>query len=144
MAKTPPSTPMVSPSKPEHTRLEDPMVAAVFHAPLDMPPVAAPSPSPVATAPKARPTRDFKGFWLAVIPPVLGLAVLVLIWQAIASAGNSGIPKPAATWAQAVKLFSDPFYSNGPNDQGIGWNILSSLKRVAGGFGLAALAGIPA
>jgi nitrate/nitrite transport system permease protein len=36
-----------------------------------------------------------------------------------------------------------PFYSNGPNDQGIGWNILSSLKRVAIGFGVAALVGIP-
>jgi nitrate/nitrite transport system permease protein len=40
-------------------------------------------------------------------------------------------------------VFSDPFYSNGPNDQGVGWNILSSLKRVAMGFGLAAIVGIP-
>ena len=31
----------------------------------------------------------------------------------------------------------------GPNDQGIGWNVLSSLKRVGIGFGLAALVGIP-
>jgi nitrate/nitrite transport system permease protein len=31
-----------------------------------------------------------------------------------------------------VKLFSDPFYRNGPNDQGIGWNVLISLQRVAG------------
>ena len=43
-----------------------------------------------------------------------------------------------------VVLFSDPFYSNGPNDQGIGWNVLFSLQRVALGFGLAALVGIPA
>jgi nitrate/nitrite transport system permease protein len=42
-----------------------------------------------------------------------------------------------------VKLFADPFYSKGPNDQGIGWNILFSLQRVAIGFGLAALVGIP-
>ena len=46
-------------------------------------------------------------------------------------------------WDAAVRIFSDPFYSKGPNDQGIGWNVLSSLKRVAIGFGLAALAGIP-
>ncbi|GAB7206984.1 hypothetical protein OS21_34800 [Dickeya oryzae] len=32
----------------------------------------------------------------------------------------------------------------GPNDQGIGWNVLASLKRVGIGFGLAALVGIPA
>jgi nitrate/nitrite transport system permease protein len=31
----------------------------------------------------------------------------------------------------------------GPNDQGIGWNILNSLKRVGIGFGMAALVGIP-
>jgi len=79
---------------------------------------------------------------LAVLPPLLGLALLVLIWQGIA-ANNSNFPSPAVTWDAAVKLFADPFYSNGPNDQGIGWNILASLKRVALGFGLAAAAGIP-
>jgi nitrate/nitrite transport system permease protein len=42
-----------------------------------------------------------------------------------------------------VQLFSDPFYRNGPNDQGIGWNILNSLGRVGMGFGMAALVGIP-
>ena len=41
-------------------------------------------------------------------------------------------------------MFSDPFYSKGPNDQGVGWNVLSSLQRVALGFGLAAAVGIPA
>jgi nitrate/nitrite transport system permease protein len=79
---------------------------------------------------------------LAVLPPVLGLGLLVLAWQIVA-ATTSGFPTPMATWLEAVKLFADPFYSNGPNDQGIGWNILASLKRVALGFGLAAAAGIP-
>jgi nitrate/nitrite transport system permease protein len=135
------------------------MVAAVFHSPLEAPasPAASPTSSHIAkamTASKATPTvqapapkkpeRDFRGVWMAVLPPVMGLALLVLIWQAIASTSDSGIPKPAETWAQALQVFSDPFYSNGPNDQGIGWNILSSLKRVAIGFGLAALVGIPA
>ena len=53
------------------------------------------------------------------------------------------LPGPAVVWDAAVKLFSDPFYVNGPNDQGIGWNVLSSLQRVAVGFGLAAVVGIP-
>jgi len=79
---------------------------------------------------------------LAVLPPVLGLAMLVLVWQLV-SAGNSNFPSPVMTWEAAVKLFADPFYSNGPNDQGIGWNILASLERVALGFGLAAATGIP-
>ena len=53
------------------------------------------------------------------------------------------LPGPVKTWASAVELFSDPFYNNGPNDQGIGWNILASLQRVGIGFGMAALIGIP-
>ncbi len=79
---------------------------------------------------------------LAVLPPVLGLALLVLVWQVI-SVKNSTFPSPAVTWEEALRLFADPFYSKGPNDQGIGWNILASLKRVAVGFGLAAAVGIP-
>jgi len=79
---------------------------------------------------------------LAVLPPVLGLGLLVLVWQLV-SAGNSNFPSPLVTWDAAVKLFADPFYSKGPNDQGIGWNILASLERVALGFGLAAAVGIP-
>jgi nitrate/nitrite transport system permease protein len=79
---------------------------------------------------------------LKYLPPLLGLALLVLAWQILA-AKNSGIPSPMTTFDEALKLFADPFYRNSPNDQGIGWNILASLKRVALGFGLAALVGIP-
>ncbi|HBX12791.1 MAG TPA: nitrate ABC transporter, permease protein, partial [Leclercia adecarboxylata] len=43
----------------------------------------------------------------------------------------------------AITLFADPFYRDGPNDMGVGWNVLASLQRVAMGFGLAALVGIP-
>ena len=81
-------------------------------------------------------------FFLAVVPPVLGLAFLLLIWQ-IVSLNTSSFPSPAATFDEAIKIFSDPFYQRGPNDQGIGWNILASLKRVGAGFGMAALIGIP-
>ncbi|WP_339940847.1 nitrate ABC transporter permease [Undibacterium luofuense] len=79
---------------------------------------------------------------LQLIPPAAGLALLVLIWQIISFKNNS-IPSPEQTWNEARIVFSDPFYQHGPNDQGIGWNILASLKRVALGFGLAALVGIP-
>ena len=79
---------------------------------------------------------------LKVLPPILGLAFMVLIWQ-IVSVNNSNFPSPLVTWTEAVRLFADPFYSKGPNDQGIGWNILASLKRVGLGFGAAALVGIP-
>ena len=79
---------------------------------------------------------------MSIIAPILGLMVFILLW-ALVAANNQQLPGPAATWESAVELFKDPFYSNGPNDQGIGWNILNSLQRVAIGFGLAALVGIP-
>lgn len=80
--------------------------------------------------------------FMRVVPPVLGVAVLVLVWQII-SMKNSSFPTPWATLQEAINMFSDPFYRNSPNDQGIGWNVLASLQRVGVGFGLAALVGIP-
>ena len=78
----------------------------------------------------------------ATTPPVLGMGLFILLWALVASSTPT-IPTPGTTWTAAVELFSDPFYNNGPNDMGIGWNILASLERVGIGFGLAALIGIP-
>lgn len=77
-----------------------------------------------------------------LIGPVAGFALFVMAWQAIALLVPE-IPTPGVTWAAARELFADPFYDNGPNDKGIGWNLLASLQRVALGFGLAAIVGIP-
>ncbi len=139
------------------------MVSAVFHSsPANAPAPAAgvaraaraapPAGVPVAEAkadrPAARSPRrphsrfDARAFWMAVLPPVLGVALLVGVW-ALLTAGSTTFPTPLATFDAAVKLFADPFYRNGPNDQGIGWNVLYSLERVGLGFGLAAVAGIP-
>ena len=78
----------------------------------------------------------------ALLPPTIGMAVLLAAW-ALVSTFSDYLPGPYATFLAAVELFSDPFYVAGPNDMGIGWNILKSLGRVALGFGLAALVGIP-
>ena len=133
------------------------MVSAVFHSPLEpgdetqaaaiavAKPLAAPAVAPVP-APAPQPARapfDWNALLLKLLPPVIGIALLVAVWALLTSGGGS-FPTPAATFTEALKLFADPFYSRGPNDQGIGWNILFSLQRVAVGFGLAALVGIPA
>ena len=97
-------------------------------------------------AAEAKPTRqrpDLSFFWLSVMPPVLGLCLLALVWELVSLGTAASIPSPKDTFIQAITIFSDPFYSKGPNDQGVGWNVLSSLKRVALGFGLAAVVGIP-
>ena len=144
------------------------MVSAVFHSPLE---TVSPAPAsrdrrathsiatstgatsvkalndvknetPVA-APVARAPRDISALWTQVLPPLLGLGLLTLVWELVSVTTKGSIPSPRETFLQAVTLFSDPFYSKGPNDQGVGWNVLSSLQRVALGFGLAAVAGIP-
>jgi nitrate/nitrite transport system permease protein len=106
-------------------------------------PVARPLPPAAATA---APKRDS---WTAVtsvfkwlLPPILGLSLFIAGWMALTQSSPL-LPSPAKTWFAAVELFSDPFYNNGPNDQGIGLNILASLERVGIGFGMAALIGIP-
>ncbi|WP_298231346.1 nitrate ABC transporter permease [uncultured Azohydromonas sp.] len=127
------------------------MVSAVFHSPAEAaaeacakPATAAkPSHAPAAKAiAPRRPLIDHRTLAGAVLPPVGGIALLVGLW-ALLTMNSTTFPTPAATWEAAVQLFADPFYRNGPNDQGIGWNILNSLQRVAVGFGLAALVGIP-
>ena len=81
--------------------------------------------------------------WIVQLLAMLaGIVVFIALWEIVARQGGR-IPGPAVVWKAAVVIFSDPFYSKGPNDQGIGWNVLSSLKRVGIGFGLAALVGIP-
>ena len=114
----------------------------------------APTPQVPATATRVRRTPYFetesgKRFIEATVtlvknavPPLLGMLLFVAMWALVSNSGNT-IPGPAETWDAAVVLFSDPFYDNGPNDQGIGWNILNSLYRVGIGFSLAAAVGIP-
>src|SRR3989441_4274618 len=79
---------------------------------------------------------------LTLLAPVAGILLMIAVWALIAKQGGR-IPDPITVWHAAAKIFADPFYSKGPNDQGIGWNVLMSLKRVGIGFGMAALVGIP-
>ena len=112
-------------------------------------PVAVPAAEPAALPPPVRRRtplverygEEIAEFFRQLIPVVFGLALFVVAWAIISQ--NSTLPGPLKTWHSAVQVFSDPFYRKGPNDQGIGWNILNSLGRVGIGFGLAALIGIP-
>ncbi|HEX6829176.1 MAG TPA: nitrate ABC transporter permease [Burkholderiales bacterium] len=128
--------------------------APVPQSPAPAARVAAPPATVQAAAPAApeRPRRQpllvrhpdlVRNALRTLLPSLLGLALFTALWGAI-SAFNPSLPGPAKTWASAVQLFQDPFYQKSPNDQGIGWNVLSSLKRVGVGFGFAALVGIPA
>ncbi|MCE5363728.1 nitrate ABC transporter permease [Pseudomonas anguilliseptica] len=99
-------------------------------------------PSTTATRLSLPGTAALQNALKALIPPVLGIMLFIGLWALLASK-SEGLPGPLSTWLSALELFADPFYDNGPNDMGIGWNILHSLGRVGIGFGLAALIGIP-
>ena len=56
---------------------------------------------------------------------------------------NNGMPTPAQFVEITYKQLKDPFYDNGPNDKGIGIQLMHSLGRVALGFLLAVMVAIP-
>ena len=87
-------------------------------------------------------TKQIYDFMKIALPPMFGIMLFLSLWTII-SHQTPVLPGPISTWKSAVELFAHPFYVNTIDDQGIGWNILASLKRVGLGFGLAALVGIP-
>jgi nitrate/nitrite transport system permease protein len=106
------------------------------------PPAPAMAPAEVPARPSSAAARRRRAeLLLKIFAPLLGVLAFVGLWALIAKGGS--IPGPGATFAAAKAVFADPFYRNGPNDQGIGWKVANSLGRVGIGFGLAALVGIP-
>jgi nitrate/nitrite transport system permease protein len=77
-----------------------------------------------------------------IAPPLVVLVALLVIWQLAFSGGGSGLPAPTDVWEQSRDLILDPFFVYGTQDIGLGWRVLTSLERVAYGFGLAALVGV--
>ena len=77
-----------------------------------------------------------------VIPPLITFLILLLVWQLAFGRAGSTLPPPSKVWSEARDLITDPFFVAGPQDIGLGWRVLTSLQRVAEGFGLAAIVGV--
>jgi nitrate/nitrite transport system permease protein len=90
------------------------------------------------------------------------LGLLLMLWQAyaaapvtqakpvseydalVAGAGEEArVPPPGDVVKLAARHFRHPFYDHGPNDKGIGLQLLASLGRVLTGYSLALLVAIP-
>jgi nitrate/nitrite transport system permease protein len=78
----------------------------------------------------------------AVLPPLIMIALLMIVWQVLCMRPGATLPTPTKIWKEAYDLIVDPFFVAGPQDIGLGWRVLISLQRVAIGYGLAALVGI--
>lgn len=72
-------------------------------------------------------------------------AVLLLlgIWMAAWWYSGKELPAPNSTLPVLWELLRNPFYNNGPNDQGIGLQVTASLMRVFVGFTAGSLVAIP-
>jgi nitrate/nitrite transport system permease protein len=77
-----------------------------------------------------------------ILPPLITLALLLIVWQILCSKPGATLPSPTKIWSEARDLIMDPFFVAGPQDIGLGWRVLTSLQRVAIGYGLAGLIGI--
>jgi nitrate/nitrite transport system permease protein len=78
-----------------------------------------------------------------IVPPLLALAVFLIVWQILCPPGSKGLPGPlqvlGETWDPYI---INPFFDNGGTDKGLALQIFASLQRVAIGFSLSTLVGI--
>jgi len=90
----------------------------------------------------------FLGVWhVATLPAPATRQVdpqyAALVGAAAATGNESAMPTPADVGRQLWAHLSDPFYDRGANDKGIGTQLLSSIRRVMLGYGMAVLVAIP-
>ncbi len=117
-----------------------PLAAANTQPPSAPAPVVA---LPVAKKPASARLKPLaKSLATNVLPPLFTVLVLLMIWQIAASGPKSALPSPTRIWADAHDLIVDPFFWLGSQDIGLGWRVLTSLERVAIGFGIASVVGV--
>jgi nitrate/nitrite transport system permease protein len=73
---------------------------------------------------------------------VVGMLLLFGMWDMVSRITKNALPSPLATWGIFKEVMTNPF-QNDPDYKGIGTKLLSSLTRVAIGFGLGSLIAIP-
>ena len=133
---------------PDMTEAED--SAAVVALPPPAVTLVAPS-EEVPVRPLARITELARNLAATILPTLAVLVVLLTLWQFACSDPGSSLPGPYKIWVESHDVIMHPlkgvtFHGLLPSvedgDVGIAVHILTSLKRVAIGFGLAAFCGI--
>jgi nitrate/nitrite transport system permease protein len=76
------------------------------------------------------------------LPPLLTLAVILIVWEGLMAGKTGGVPAPSMIWMESKDLIVDPFFDHGGVDKGLFWHVSTSLSRVGVGFSLAAVCGI--
>jgi nitrate/nitrite transport system permease protein len=82
------------------------------------------------------------GFVAKVVPPMVIIALLLGIWELLGTRAGAPLPGPSQVVRDTWDLIVHPFFHNGGNDVGLGWQLLASLQRVAYGYALAVVVGV--
>jgi len=77
-----------------------------------------------------------------VVPPVVVIAVALLIWELLCRRAGSTLPPPSRVLTDTWELIVDPFFDRGGLDKGLFWHLSASLQRVAFGYVLASFVGV--
>jgi len=78
----------------------------------------------------------------AVIPPVVMVALLLVVWELLCRKTGATLPPPSKVVRDGWELIAHPFYDHGGLDKGLYWHLSASLQRVALGYALAAIVGV--
>ncbi len=85
--------------------------------------------------------KAFKLDWL--ILPIIGIAVVILVWQISSKTWAKELPTPSKTWEASKDYVLKPFEKRGEMDQGILRLTWYSLILVAKGYAIALVVGTP-
>lgn len=86
--------------------------------------------------------RALKSAATCVVPPVIVIALMMLVWELLCRKAGATLPPPSRVLRDTRDLILHPFFDNGGIDKGLFWHLSASLQRVALGYSLAAIAGI--
>jgi nitrate/nitrite transport system permease protein len=115
---------------------------------------AAGSGPPIPSAPMLRSKLLAKAiaFATAVLPTLLMLALLLAVWEISCSGDGASLPSPSRVWSESREVIVHPFkgvsldasglHIDDTGDVGVAGHIITSLKRVAVGYGLSSIVGI--
>lgn len=121
--------------------------------PYPAPPAAAPDPPPARTRLATRRLGEtLRSIAAATLPTLLMLVVLLAFWQVACSGDEAVLPSPTDIWRDSREVILHPLkgvsldwsglHIGESGDIGIAGHILTSLQRVAIGYGLSAVVGI--
>lgn len=86
--------------------------------------------------------QQTKAFFVQLFLVLGGFGLLLLFWQVIAMF-STALPSPLETLPILWGMLSNPFYDNGPNDKGVGIQVMYTLGRVFSGWAIGSLIAIP-